>query len=40
MNKLDNVLTNNIKNKSKCDDAIEYEPNLDNKLSLSSGTNR
>ena len=39
MNKLDHVLTNNIKNKSKCDDAIEYEPIIDNKFSFYSGTN-
>ena len=38
MNKLDHVVTNNIKNKYQCNDAIEYEPKYDNKSSLSSGT--
>ena len=38
MNKLDHVLTHNIKNKYKCNDAIKYEPKFDNKFSLSSGT--
>ena len=40
MNKLDHVVTNNIKNINQYDDAIEYDPKLDGKFSLSSGTNR
>ena len=38
MNKLDHVVTNNIKNKVKFNEAIEYEPKFDSKFSLSIGT--
>ena len=33
-------MTNNIKNKNQYDDAIEYEPKLDNIFYLYSGPNR
>ena len=33
MNKLDHVVTNNIKNKDQCNEAIEYEPKFDSKFS-------
>ena len=39
MNKLDHAVTNNINNKYKCNDAIEYDSKYDNIFSLSSGTN-
>ena len=39
-NKLYHVVTNNIKIKIQCDEAIEYKPKFDSKFSLSSGTNR
>ena len=32
-------MKNNIKNKDQCNDAIGYDPNFDNKFSLSSVTN-
>ena len=38
MNKLDHTVTSKIKDKYQCNDAIEYEPRFDNKISLSSGT--
>ena len=39
MNKLDHVVTNNIRtDKNRCNDAIENEPIFDNKFSLSSST--
>ena len=38
MNKLDNVVTNNIYNKDQCSDAIKYEPKFDGKFCLSSGS--
>ena len=34
------VVTNNIKNKYQCNNAIDYETKFGNKLSLSSGSNR
>ena len=37
MNILDHILTDNIKNKNQCNDAIEYYPNFGNNFSLSSG---
>ena len=37
MNKLDHVVTNAIKNKNQCDNAIEYDLRFDNTFSLSSG---
>ena len=38
MNKLDNVVKNNINNKGQFNYAIEYEPKFDIKFSWSSGT--
>ena len=38
MFQLDISVKNHIKNKDQCNDAIEYDPKFDNKLSLSSGT--
>ena len=38
MKNLDHLVTNNINNKDQCNEAIGYEPNFDNKFSLSSGT--
>ena len=38
INKLDHLVTNNIKNKDQCNDAIGYEPKFDSKFSLSIGT--
>ena len=40
MNKINHVVTNNIKNKNQCDDAIEYNPKFDNVFSVSSEPNR
>ena len=34
MNKLDHVVTNNIKNKDQCNEAIEYEPKIVNLVNL------
>ena len=36
MNRLFHVVTNNVKNKNQCNDAIEYDPSFDSKFSLSS----
>ena len=33
-------MASDVKNKNQCNDAIEYEPKLDNKFSLSSGPNK
>ena len=38
MSKLYHIVTNNIKNKYQCNDAIEYVMNLNNEFCLSSGT--
>ena len=38
MNKLDHLGTNNINNKDQYNGAIEYEPKIDNKFSLSGRT--
>ena len=38
MSKLDHVVTNKIKNKYQCNDAIKYENIFDNNFILSSGT--
>ena len=38
MNKLDNLVKNNINNKGRFNYAIEYEPKFDIKFSWSSGT--
>ena len=37
MKKLDYIVTNNIKNKYQCNDAIEYETKFYNRFSLSNG---
>ena len=40
MNKLYHAVTNNIKNKYQCNDAIYHQPKCDSKFSLSSDSNR
>ena len=40
MNRLDHIVTDNINDKNKCNDTIDYEPKFDNKFSLYSGINR
>ena len=37
MKKLDQIVTNNIKNKNQCDEKTEHDPIFDNEFSLSSG---
>ena len=37
MNKLDNIVADNIKNNYQCNETIYYEPKFDNKFSLSCG---
>ena len=37
MNNSDYIVTSNVKNKNQCDGTIEYDPEIDNKFSLSSG---
>ena len=37
MSKLDHIVSNNIKNKDQCNDAIYYKPEFDGKFSLSRG---
>ena len=39
-NKLDHVVTNNIKIKDKYNEAVTYDPKFDNIFSLSSDSNR
>ena len=39
MRKLDNLLSNKIKNKNQCDDTKEYDMIFDNKFTLFSGPN-
>ena len=40
MNKLYHAVTNNIKKKYQCNDAIYHQPKCDSKFSLSSDSNK